>query len=214
MGTLLLLGGLSWFAWAHYQGQSPPRPSAAEFYFHHDHIIGTSLDLCVVAPNENAAFACEQAVLKEIERLRLVFSTYDPASEISRLNRSTSPVSVSPELLEVLHLYEAMHERSQGAFNGQLGELVSTWKAAEKAGTEPDPAVLEEIVLHINQPGWKIDELHHTVIRLTNQPLDLNSIAKGYIIQRAALAARNSVPSLQGLLLNLGGDLYVWGQDA
>src|SRR5262249_37358966 len=37
--------------------------------------------------------------------------------------------------------------------------------------------------------------------------------ARGYIIQRAAAAARARVPALCGLLLNLGGDLFVWGRD-
>ena len=40
-----------------------------------------------------------------------------------------------------------------------------------------------------------------------------NSIAKGYIIHRAAAAARNRVPALHGLLLNLGGDMAAWGKE-
>jgi hypothetical protein len=41
----------------------------------------------------------------------------------------------------------------------------------------------------------------------------LNSIAKGYIIQKASAAARARIASLQGLLLNLGGDMAAWGTD-
>src|SRR5439155_1547178 len=73
-----------------------PRPAGGEYTFHHDHVIGTSLDLCVAAPDEAAAVAAEQAVLDEVERLRGVLSTYDPASELSRLNRARGPVPVSP----------------------------------------------------------------------------------------------------------------------
>src|SRR5437868_15442724 len=44
---------------------------AAEFAFHDDNILGTSLDLIVVAPDERTAQDCERVVLDEIERLRL-----------------------------------------------------------------------------------------------------------------------------------------------
>ena len=65
----------------------------------------------------------------------------------------------------------------------------------------------------IRDRGWHIDEANRTVTRLTNLPLNLNSIAKGYIIQQAAAAAKAQVEGLQGLLLNLGGDMAIWGRD-
>src|SRR5262249_6862212 len=56
-------------------------------------------------------------------------------------------------------------------------------------------------------------QANQSVTRLTDQPLNLNSIGKGYIIQKAATAARSKVPALQGLLLNIGGDMLAWGTD-
>jgi thiamine biosynthesis lipoprotein ApbE len=212
--VLLIGASLSCFVLAQNQAVSPVYPAAEEFFYHHDHILGTSLDVWLVAPDELAAAAGERAILDEIERLRRIFSTFDPDSEISRLNATAGPVPASPEMLAVLRAYEVFQQRSHGAFNGQLGELVTVWKAAEKTGTEPDAATLERIVGEINQPGWQVDEEHQTVARLTKQPLNLNSIAKGHIIQKAAAAARNKAPRLQGLLLNLGGDMAAWGQDA
>jgi thiamine biosynthesis lipoprotein ApbE len=73
---------------------------------------------------------------------------------------------------------------------------------------------LARIAAEINRPAWSIDDAHQTVTRLTGQPLDLNSIAKGYIIRRAVAAARREVPQLQRLLLNLGGDMFALGRDA
>jgi thiamine biosynthesis lipoprotein len=188
-------------------------PLPSEHYFHHDHVIGTSLDLWITATSETVALDAEQAILDEIERLRMVFSTYDLASEISRLNQSNGPVPASREMIDVLRLYETWQQRSHGAFNGQLGQLVRVWKEAEKTGIEPDAKTLSAIVAQLSQPGWAIDDANQTVTRLTQQPLDLNSIAKGYIIQKAAAAARAKAPRMLGLLLNLGGDMSVWGED-
>src|SRR5215475_10396469 len=91
-----LVSVLGWFVLA--DAPAAPRHTAKEFSFHHDHVLGTSLDLWIVAPNETSANYAEGAILDEIERLRLVFSTYDPQSEISRLNRADGPVSVSADM--------------------------------------------------------------------------------------------------------------------
>lgn len=188
-----------------------PKSAGREYSFHYDHILGTSLDVWMRAASEADAAVAEKAILDEIERLRLVFSTFEPKSEISRLNLTKGPVAASPELLEVLREYDLWQRRSNGAFNGQLGELVRIWKEAEKSGREPDQLVLASIVQQVNQRGWQIDDEHQTVARLTDQPLNLNAIGKGYIIKKAAEAARLKVPGLRGLLLNIGGDMLGWG---
>jgi thiamine biosynthesis lipoprotein ApbE len=213
IALFLLCGSFSWIVVASHRPAFSGNISPTEFYFHHDHVIGTSLDLWVTASEESAADAAEQTILGEIERLRRIFSTYDPQSEISRVNRTQDPVAVSPEMIEVLRQYESWQDRSHGAFNGQLGKLVSVWQTAEKTQQEPDAATLRRIVYQICQPGWRIDEANLTVTRLTDQPLNLNSIAKGYIIGKAGALARERVPSMTGLLLNLGGDMYSWGQN-
>jgi FAD:protein FMN transferase len=209
LGFTLL--GLTWclLVGAPSPAASPPR--LVEYHFHQENVLGTSLDLIVLAPRDADAEAAEQTVLDEIERLRQVLSTYDEASEISRLNRSSGPVSCSAELVEVLRDYDLWHQRSGGAFNGQLGKLVRTWKQAETTGAEPAAATLTSIVEQVNRPGWRIEG--RLVTRLTEQPLNVNAIGKGYILGKASAAARAKVPSVRGLLVNIGGDLLVWRDD-
>ena len=86
--SLLCFAGLTWLILASQPTAATPRSAPKEFSFHHDHIIGTSLDLWVRTQTESEAEVCEQAILAEIERLRLIFSTYDSQSEISRFNRA------------------------------------------------------------------------------------------------------------------------------
>jgi thiamine biosynthesis lipoprotein ApbE len=208
----LLVLGVTALAWAAVPEAPVPKLAQTEFAFHHDHVIGTSLDLCVVAPDEATADRAELAVLDEIERLRLIFSTYDPASEISKLNKTREPVVVSSEMAEVLRAYELWQRASGGAFNGQVGELVRVWKVAEKANQEPSAATLERIAGELRKPGWKLDTVTNTVTRLTDQPLNLNAIGKGYIIRKAADAARKNASEVRGLLINLGGDILALGE--
>jgi thiamine biosynthesis lipoprotein len=46
----------------------------------------------------------------------------------------------------------------------------------------------------------------------SNMPCSVDALGKAYIIDQAALAARNASPSIDGLLLNIGGDIVVWGR--
>lgn len=183
-----------------------------EFAFHRDHALGTSLDLHVLAPSEAVASEAELVVLAEIERLRQIFSTYDPASEISRINATHAPVAVSPEMAEVLHANESWARKCGGAFSGHAGVLSRVWKEAEKIGSEPSPAVLDRIARDLHQPAWSLDSATGTVTRVTEQELNFNAIAKVYIIDMAVEAVRATLPGVRGMLVNLGGDVFAWGE--
>jgi thiamine biosynthesis lipoprotein len=186
-------------------------PSIREFHAYHEHVIGTSLELYLVARSEQAAGAAEDAALAEIERLRQIFSLYDASSELSQLNRTREAMTVSPEMIEVLRLYAEWHERTGGVLHSQVGGLVDLWKQAERNQREPAPAHLAEVAEQLRKPGWKIEG--NQVMRLNDQPLNLNAIAKGYIVQKAALAAQRT-PGVEGVLLNLGGDIAALGVDS
>ena len=189
------------------------RAAAAEpFRFHHEDVLGTSLDLQVSAADARQAGAVETAVLDEIERLRKILSTYDPASEISRLNAGAAPMVCPQELVDVLTACDFWTTASHGAYNGHLGELIGVWKAAEKSGAVPEAAALQPIVRSLAAPGWKIDPPTRTVTRAAGQVINVNSFGKGYIISKAVVAARAKVPAATGLLLNVGGDIFASGR--
>lgn len=184
------------------------------FQFHHEGVLGTSLDLQVRAVDEAQAALVESTALAEIERLRKILSTYDPESEISRFNASAGTVKCSPELLDVLGFYDLWNAKSAGAYNGHLGELIAAWKAAEKTGVPPDAATLQRIVRTLGQPGWKIDRVAGTATRFPGGAITMDSVGKGYIISKAAVAVRAKVPAVQGFLLNIGGDIFASGVSA
>ena len=94
-----------------------------EWSYHFDHVLGTSLDISVSTSSERAANFAVEIIFAEIERLRRVFSPVDPDSELGRLNQTNGPVSVSPDLVRVLGLYEAWNGLTNGALR-QCSNLV------------------------------------------------------------------------------------------
>lgn len=190
-----------------------PLPAGVfEYRFHHEHILGTSMELVVRAEGMAAACRAEQVVLDEIDRLARMLSTYDGDSEISQVNRLDGPVTCSSELIEVLEAYEFWRRRTGGAYRCDIGGLVGLWREAERQQRLPDRAALRELAAGAASPAVSIDRASRTVRRLASATLNLDSLGKGYIIGRAMEAARARVPGVRGLLLNIGGDIGVWGE--
>ncbi len=190
---------------------STPGLRAEIFERHHEQVLGTSFDLVVNAKNEAAADAVERTALSEIDRLAKILSHYDPESELARLNRSRSPMACSRELFEVLQAYQGWGERSQGAYSPQSSAFGSLWREASRTGKEPSAETLAAQAGAVAQPAWKLDPATRTVTRLTDLPLDLSSLGKGFILGQALHAAQTATPDAAGILLNIGGDIAAAG---
>ncbi|MEP6589917.1 MAG: DUF2271 domain-containing protein [Gemmatimonadota bacterium] len=191
-------------------GARPAHPPLS-YSFRHDGVLGTSLDLTFVAESRADAERAELAVLTEIERVRRLISTWDPASEASRLQRDGRLTSASPELLRVLALYQVWGVRTGGAYSARMGPLVALWKDAASRGSEPDPFALASVVSQLRQPGWRVDQESGTVQWLHVGALDLNSLGKGFILDLAVEAVEREVDGVHGGLVNIGGDIRTWG---
>lgn len=191
------------------QGAAVGNPES--FVFRHDNVLGTSMELRVRARDSAAAARAEAVALAEVDRLARVFSGYSPDTEFSRwaASRDTA-VPVSAELFDVLHRSERWREATHGAFNPTAEAFGRLWKQAAARDAVPSDADLADAVRRASAPAWRLDATARTARRLTDCPITLNAIAKGYIIEVASDAAWKSGP-LEGLMLEIGGDLRVRG---
>jgi thiamine biosynthesis lipoprotein ApbE len=176
-----------------------------------ENVLGTSLELKFATDSEAQAVRAETAVLAELERLSQILSGYDPASEFNRwLRTSNESVRVSPELFEVLRLFDDWRSRTNGALDPAAQVVSKLWRTAAEQQRLPLPAELQTAVTMIRQPHYRLDAVAQTATHLSNAPLALNSFAKSYIINRAADAAMTAAQP-DGIIINIGGDLVVRG---
>jgi thiamine biosynthesis lipoprotein ApbE len=189
-------------------------PAAAEdFAFFHENVMGTSLELHVVAGDAGAARAAEGRVLGAIDRLSKVFSGYDRESEFSRWQAAPAgPVAVSPELFEVLRACERWREFTGGAFDPRVEALSRLWAGCARLGRLPTREESDAARALMGRLAWRLDPAKSTAERLFDGPLSLNAIAKGYIVERACEAVMGKVHGVRGVLLNVGGDLRACGE--
>ncbi len=188
--------------------------AAETFVFHHEEVMGTSMELRLLADSDEFARRAEDRVLREIDRLSAIFSAYDPNSEFSRWTAGPkAPVKIAPELFEVLQLCDRWRMASGGAFDPRVEALMRLWSRCVKDGRMPTPAEIAAARAALGRPAWRLDSAAMTAERLSDDPLTLNAIAKGYIVERACAAAmeQGGRSGIRGVLLNVGGDLRVCG---
>lgn len=178
----------------------------------YENVLGTSLELKLAAEADQPAAAAEAAALGEVDRLNKILSGYDPASEFSRwLRTGPQPTAVSPELYEVLALFEQWRVRSHGALDASAETISQLWRTTAQQHRQPTAAEIAAAVAAVHQQHYVLDAQHHTAQRTSAAPLVLNSFAKSYILNKAAEAAL-ATPGVRGIVVNIGGDILVRGE--
>jgi thiamine biosynthesis lipoprotein len=181
------------------------------FISHFENVLGTSMELKVLAGSAKDASVAEAAATKEIARLQKILSAYDDHSEFSAwLKTSNQPILVSPELFEVLGLFDQWRIASGGALDASAEVITKLWKQAAAQQRLPTDQELTAAVDEVKETHWKLDPVAHTATHLSHAPLMLNSFAKSYIIKHAADAALAS-GGVRAVVVNIGGDLVIAG---
>ena len=176
---------------------------------HYENVLGTSMEIKLVATSDDAEESAEAAALNEIQRLNRILSGYDRDSEFSRWAKTANePVAVSAELMEVLKLWDSWQARSSGALNPAAEAIGRVWEQAERIGKTPSNMDLAAAVQAARAAQWRLDQ--NSATRLTAAPVMLNSFTKSYVVERAAEAALR-VPGVSAAVVNIGGDLVVRG---
>ncbi|MEM9530586.1 MAG: DUF2271 domain-containing protein [Pseudomonadota bacterium] len=172
---------------------------------HYDGVLGTSMDLSIAGVEERQANAAFDAAAQEVERLERLLSSYLDDSELSRLNRERSVPRLSPELAELIAKCRGWEKKSDGVFSCKLGAIRARWRDAEQSGEAPDRKALRALARTLRQaelpdPSIQPYALPESVV------LDLQGLAKGFIIDRAADAMAKQAPAAPGLSVDIGGD--------
>lgn len=169
----------------------------------HSPMLGTDVEVRVDGGPE-ASLAADAAAVGEFERLVGVFSIYDEASELSRWRRGDLD-DCSTELTEVLAAALKWHAASGGAFHPAIAPLRHRWLVAAADGELPDAAELADLAAACAAlPFTVTDGEVHRIADCSG--VDLNAIAKGYILDRAAAAAF-ALPGVDAVMVSAGGDL-------
>jgi len=175
-----------------------------QLVFRHHPMMGTDVEVRVVGAGAGVARAADAAVVAEIERLERVLSAYDPASELRRWVRG-EVATPGPDLTAVLRLALDLQLRAGGAFNPLAGVVVRRWREAERQQRIPSAEEVATLAASISAPRFTVDGAR--VVRTGDlDGLELNAVAKGWIVDRSVDAAARAAPGAT-VLVAAGGDI-------
>ena len=137
-------------------------------------------------------------------------STYDPGSELSRLNRnpSTDWVDISDGLLVVLQAALVTSELTGGVFDVTVGPLVNLWGFGPdmKEDDVPSDAAIADAMV---RTGYRRIHLRDSPPAVKKERsdiyIDLSAIAKGYAVDRVADYLGSL--GIANYLVEIGGEL-------
>lgn len=186
---------------------------AKEIYvFHHDNVVGTSLEIQVRADSETSARSAESRVLERIDQLAKILSSYEPSSELSRWMASPDvPTHISTELAAVLAECDRWRVATQGAFHPSAEVACRLWRQCAQEGRVPTSAEIDSARQAASAIPWELDATNRIATLKVHSPLTLDALSKGYVIDVALEAGLQASPEVSGVLVNIGGDLRVAG---
>jgi thiamine biosynthesis lipoprotein len=167
--------------------------------------LGAEARLILTHPEAAAARRAAALCVAEIARLEKVFSLFDPASEVSRLNRDGRLAASSHDLRVLLAEAQRFGALSAGAFDVTVQPL---WRLYADHFADPrhDPGGPSERRIDAARAlvDYRKVELSRGRIAFAKpgMAVTLNGIAQGYITDRAADLLRES--GFDNVLLQLG----------
>ena len=154
------------------------------------YLMGTWCDLTLWEPRADERAA--EAAFQEIARLERVLSSWDPESELSRLNAKagTGLQSVSTDLALVAGEATALCRTTGGAFDPTVAPLLRAWGFFTESPDKPSPERVREAAARVGCQRVSVQRDPPSIGLADGAALDLGGIGKGYAVDRAVAVLR------------------------
>lgn len=151
---------------------------------------------------------------KEIDSLLVDFnqalSTYVPSSEISLLNRESQVRFQFPYFAQVLKASAEVYEKSNGAFDPTVGQLIDAWGFGDGELIAPDSAQVDSL---LNLVGFDKLSFDEEGVKTTVKGLKLNfsAVAKGQAIDVVGDFLADQ--GINDYMVEIGGEVRCLGKN-
>jgi FAD:protein FMN transferase len=180
-----------------------------ERYEYRQIVMGVPFVLTLYAESEAVANKTQTSVYKRLRELNLIFSDYDPDSELSILCKNARPnqeIPISDELASVFDKSLKLSQESSGAFDITVGPYVKMWRRAKRKKMMPTSKMLSAARQKVGYQFIKLNKKEKTVqLNRQRMQIDLGGIAKGYACDEALKICRQN--KISSALINAGGDI-------
>lgn len=175
--------------------------------------MGTYYSVKVAADSDLDRTKLSAHIESRLKRLNSIFSTYDPGSELSKLNQAKAKtvVEITDEMEDVLLTSKEVYQKTQGYFDVTVGPVVNAWGFGPESAVErPDLAELEDLEAKIGMDLFEVKDGNKFEKSKKDLYIDLSAIAKGYAVDR--LFASLQEKGFKSILVEIGGETRALGR--
>ncbi len=194
------------------------RPQIVEFS---GPTMGTMFSIKVVIKPSNLEKVSIQAldleIHAELEKINMLMSTWDPNSELSRFNRSTSlePFPVSPITFEVFQWAVKLDQETNGTLDVTSAPLLELWGLGpyEQRNHMPKSEVITRTLEATGIENLELDSTAITVRKIRPDiQCEFSALAPGYTADRLATLLESH--GFNNFLVDIGGEFRGSGHNA
>ncbi len=179
------------------------------------YVFGTLVDITIYGETEAKSQVISNAIISNFQQLHNRLHAWRP-SELQSLNtafaQGKTPVSIEPDIANMISDATKLSIQSKGAFNPSIGGLIEAWGFHHDA-FKPVPIDKEKInsLLHAN-PQMTDIVMNSGQAFSKNQmvQLDFGGYAKGYALDAALVYLHKQ--DIENALINIGGNIIALGK--
>lgn len=178
----------------------------AEYFYNQGYIYGTNYHIVYESPNGKDF---HEEIKQNLNRYNAIFSTFDSASVISRVNNN-KPVKLDNLFLICFNRAMEISEKTNGAFDITAGPMVNAWGF----GPEVRQKMTQEKVDSLKEiTGYQKVQLRDGRIVKENpqMKLDMSAIAKGYTCDLLGDFLKEK--GCENYMVEIGGEVVAKGKN-
>jgi FAD:protein FMN transferase len=175
--------------------------------------MGCGFQVTVVANNANDADTFLSMAVNNIKRIEGLISSWDEKSQTSRINNAAGvqPVSVDPELFDLIKRSLAISRLTDGAFDITYASMDRIWKFDGSVSELPDPDRIKESVRKVGfQKVQLTDSVQSVFLPVKGMKIGFGAIGKGYAADHTMNLLKSN--GVSAGIINASGDLRTWGE--
>ena len=167
--------------------------------------MDTYMELTAYGDNADVALT---GVINTINQSALDWDPEVDKSSVYALNHAQgAPITVSPEIADMLHTAKTMYEQTGGALDLTVYPIVKAWGFIDSQHTVPSPDELEALK---SVPCFdEVDIDSHTITMPADTEISFGAVAKGAMAERAKLIVKDY--GIKSAFLSLGGNVQTVG---
>jgi thiamine biosynthesis lipoprotein len=177
--------------------------------------LGTTWTIKALSQDELDEKELRKDIVRRIEELEKIFSHWRADSELYQFNAAltTTPISIHPELMELLRHAEWMYKQTDGAFDPTIAPVVNLWGFGPVGKTRSSIPSADQIQQALTLTGLdKLEILSKGMVRkkLPSLQLDFSGSAKGEIIDQICTLLQGW--NFNNFLVEIGGEVRAYGK--